>query len=144
VLKRYKHGSVEQIALFAHAARLAGVPVAWGSSEGLANILRRESAGVVGRPNYTYGKRARDENAWPEVWAELRLGRKTAKSSATGLGQLLLSNVDKYYPGTTTTERRAGIGSAVSEAIGMLKYIKARYQNPENAWSLYGKLFEGY
>jgi hypothetical protein len=151
-LRKYAPGSPEQIALFTHAARVAGLPPEWGASPGLANILRRESAGIVGRPNYTYKERAVDERRWPEVWAELRAGKihpardckRERCSSATGLGQLLLRNVDTYYPGATTAERRAGIGHALPEAIGMLQYIRSRYGDPERAWALYGKLHEGY
>mgnify|MGYP003467014399 CR=1 FL=1 len=63
------------------------------------------------------------------VHAELKSGRISARSSATGLGQLLLSNVDKYYP-----NGRAGIGDPVQEAAGMLAYIKDRYGSPDVAW----------
>lgn len=143
-LRRYPPGSSEQVVLFSHAARVAGLPPEWGASPGLANILRKESSGRVGIPNFTYGERSRNETRWPEVWAELRAGTITARSSATGLGQLLLRNVDRYYPGETIAQRRAGIGHAVPEAIGMLRYIADRYGNPERAWALYGKLHEGY
>lgn len=125
--------------LFREAARLIGAPEAWADSPGLHNILRRESGGVVGRPNYTYGRRANDPAAWPAIHAELRAGRITAKSSATGLGQLLLRNVDAYYP-----TKRAGIGDALQEAAGMLAYIRHRYGDPDNAWAQYGKHHEGY
>jgi hypothetical protein len=136
---RYRPGSPEQIRLFATAARQAGLPVEWASSEGLVNILERESDGWVGRPNFTYGDRAKNKLLWPAVWAELRRGVKATKSSATGLGQLLLANVDKYYP-----RGRADIGNARGEAAGMLRYIQDRYGTPEHAWELYGKLFAGY
>lgn len=136
---RYAPGSIEQVALFTDAARRAGLPASWGTSPALANILRRESDGWVGRPNYTYGDRAKDKARWPEVWEELRRGVRSTRSSATGLGQLILENVDKYYPGG-----RRGIGDARAEAVGMLKYIQGRYGTPERAWELYGKLFAGY
>lgn len=136
---QYRPGSVEARALFRQAAQLVGVPLEWADSPGLHNILRRESQGFVGRPNYTYGDRAREVRRWHEVWAELRAGRITAKSSATGLGQLLLRNVDKYYP-----SGRAGIANALEEAAGMLCYIKDRYGDPDNAWRLYGTKHEGY
>lgn len=136
---RYPPASPEARALFRAAAELIGAPVAWADSDGLHNILRRESDGVVGRPNYTYGKRAKDTSAWASVHAELRAGRITAKSSATGLGQLLLRNVDAYYPA-----KRAGIGDPLQEAAGMLAYIRDRYGDPDNAWAQYGKHHEGY
>lgn len=137
--KQYKPGSPEQVALFKEAAKKAGLPESWATSPGLQNILRRESDGIVGRPNYTYGSRAKDSSQWDSIHKELQTGQKTAKSSATGLGQLLLSNVDKYYP-----SGRQGIGNPVEEAAGMMNYIKARYGNPENAWAQYGKRHEGY
>ncbi len=135
----YTPGSPEARQLFTEAARMAGLPPEWGNSEALHNILRRESGGQVGRPNYTYGARARDPSQWGSIHDELKNGRITARSSATGLGQLLLSNVDKYYP-----NGRAGIGDPLQEAAGMLRYIKDRYGSPENAWRLYGTRHEGY
>ncbi len=138
-LQVYTPGSPEQIALFREAAQQAGLPESWASSPGLINILRRESGGKVGIPNYTYGARAQDPSQWGGIHDELKAGRKTAKSSATGLGQLLLANVDRYYP-----SGRAGIGNPVEEAAGMMKYIQDRYGNPDNAWALYGTRHEGY
>lgn len=136
---RYAPRSEAQIALFEEAAARAGLPPSWARSAGLVEILSHESDGWVGRPNYTYGQRAKDRAAWPSIWAELRRGDKSARSSATGLGQLLLSNVDRYYP-----RGRAGIGDALDEAMGMLRYIHDRYGAPERAWALYGTLHEGY
>lgn len=57
-----------------------------------------------------------------------------AKSTVSGLGQLLLSNVDKYYP-----NGRKGIGDPVSEAVGFMRCIEDRYGNPDVAASVYGK-----
>lgn len=138
-LGTYPPGSPEQIALFQQAAQQAGLPESWASSPGLINILRRESNGRVGVPNYTYGARATDPSQWASVHNELKAGNITARSSATGLGQLLLSNVDRYYP-----SGRAGIGNPVEEAAGMMKYIQDRYGNPDNAWAQYGVHHEGY
>jgi SLT domain-containing protein len=115
------------------------VPESWATSQGLHNILSRESGGVVGRPNYTYGRRANDRSQWGAIHDELRNGQKTARSSATGLGQLLLSNVDRYYP-----NGRAGIGDPVQEAAGMLRYIQDRYGHPDVAWQRYNTRHEGY
>ena len=112
-------------------------------------ILARESGGKVGIPNYTIrtrdGKKARDHpDSWPMIHAELRTGRlepgsSRARSSATGLGQLLLTNVERYYP-----SGRAGMGNCHEEAAGMLAYIEDRYGNPDKAWAQYGKKHEGY
>jgi len=138
-LKTYKPGSPEQIQLFKDAARKAGLPESWAESKGLQNLLRSESNGQVGRPNYTYGTRAKDPNQWGSVLNELKNGQKTAKSSATGLGQLLLGNADKYYP-----SGRQGIGNPQEEAIGMMRYIKDRYGSPDAAWAKYNTRHEGY
>lgn len=137
--RTYPPGSPEARQLFREAASRAGLPPEWGDSPGLHNILRRESGGQVGRPNYTYGSRARDPSQWGSIHNELRNGRKTTRSSATGLGQLLLANVDRYYP-----SGRAGIGDPMEEAVGMLKYIQDRYGTPEAAWAAYGTRHEGY
>lgn len=138
-LVRYAPHAADTIALFERAAPLAGVPASWARSPGLHRILARESDGVVGQPNYTYGDRRLDRSRWAEIHAELRAGRITARSSATGLGQLLLSNVDRHYP-----SGRRGIGDPLEEAAGMLSYIKERYGTPERAWQLYGVNHEGY
>jgi peptidoglycan hydrolase-like protein with peptidoglycan-binding domain len=138
-LQSYPPNSEAAYALFSEAADRAGVPRSWATSNGLHQILRKESNGRVGVLNYTYGARARDPSSWPGVWNELKAGRVTARSSASGLGQLLLSNVERYYP-----SGRAGIGDPVEEAVGMLKYIKDRYGNPDNAWRRYGTRHEGY
>lgn len=146
-IKRYAPHSAEAIALFEKAAPLAfgpaspnGVPTSWASEPGLHNILDKESDGFVGRPNYTYRDRATQESEWNGVLDELREGQITATSSATGLGQLLLRNVEKYYP-----SGRLGLGVPVEEAAGMLAYIADRYGDPANAWASYGKMgHEGY
>lgn len=138
-LATYPPGSPEQVALFEEAARLAGVPEAWASDPGLQNILRRESGGQVGIPNYTYGARSNDPSQWASVHEELRNGQRTAYSSATGLGQLLLDNVERHYP-----SGRAGIGVPLEEAAGMLSYINERYGSPGAAWARYNTAHEGY
>lgn len=138
-LQRYVPFSPEAEALFEKAADIAGVPASWARSSGLHNILQRESDGIVGRPNYTYGSRSRNRASWPGIHDELRAGHISARSSATGLGQLLLNNVERYYP-----SGRAGIGDPVEEAAGMLSYIKDRYGHPDTAWRLYGTRHEGY
>jgi LysM repeat protein len=135
----YKPFSAEAKALFADAARSAGLPASWANSNGLHRILQKESKGKVGVPNYTYGRRASRPASWGGIHDELKRGRISANSSATGLGQLLIANVDRYYP-----SGRAGIGDPKEEAVGMLRYIKDRYGNPNNAWRLFGTRHEGY
>ena len=141
---RYGPFTLAAQALFAQAAQLLSVPITWADpahAEGSAlhTILRKESDGFVGRPNYTYGQRAQSVRDWAEIWDELRDGRITATSSATGLGQLLLRNVESFYP-----SGRAGIGNPLEEAQGMLAYIQDRYGSPSVAAAQYGTVFEGY
>ena len=116
-------------AIYREAARLAGVPQEWIDSPALRKLVAHESAGRVGVPNYTYGRKYADPRFWDDIHQQLRYGEITAKSSATGLGQLLRSNVVKYYPSGVE-----GIGDPVEEAAGQLGYIKDIYKNPENAW----------
>ncbi len=149
-LDHYRAGTPEMIALFEAAADEAGVPKSWARSDALYEIYRRESAnGTVGIPNYTIRtKDGRMAKNHPETWDDihqslkdgsLKPGSSRAKSSATGLGQLLLSNVERYYP-----DGRDGIGDPLNEAAGMLAYIEDRYGSPERAWALYGVNHEGY
>lgn len=153
----YPPFSPELTSLFARAAPLVSVPVSWASEEGLHHLIRRESAGWVGRPNGSGypGISSPDRRAeWPSIWAELRQGTKRkcrnggspssdcypdCYCSASGLGQLLLGNVDSYYP-----QGRAGIGDAANEAAGMMAYIRERYGTPIEAWRRYGTEFAGY
>lgn len=118
-------GTPAATSLFESAANEAGLPLSWASSPALQTILKKESGGRPGIPNYTYkGKSA------AQVREELQRGKITAESSATGLGQLTLANVKQYYPSGT-----AGIGNAHEEAVGMLRYIRDRYGSPEAAWA---------
>lgn len=139
LLTRYAPGSPEATALFEEAAAAAGVPASWARSDALHELLAAESDGRVGRPNYTYGRRSRNTDHWREVHAEVRAGIRSTTSTATGLGQLLIANVDRHYP-----SGRAGIGDAFEEAVGMLRYIEDRHDTPERAWSRYNSAHEGY
>lgn len=125
---RYVPGSPEQVALFEEAARAINAPTAWASDPALVNLLQKESGGWVGIPNYTFGSIRKDKSKWPLVWDQLKNGIVTTKSTATGLGQLALPNVDKHYPAG-----RLGIGDARNEAAGMLSYIRKRYGAPAAA-----------
>ena len=138
--KRFPPSSPEAIALFQQAAAQAGLPLDWAADPGLHSILQKESDGYVGIPNYTWGEASVfNATSWPAIWAQIRAGQHPTTSTATGLGQLIVANVDKYYP-----SKRAGIGNALEEAVGMLRYIKDRYGTPANAWARYGKGQEGY
>lgn len=133
--KVYVPGSAEAIELFTEASRVAGHPEAWGSLPDLHYILMKESAGKVGIPNYTFGKGIKNQpEKWPEIWQRLRTGEIWTKSTATGLGQLLTSNVKKFYP-----DGLKGIGDPLNEAVGMVRYIASRYGSPSVARSVYGR-----
>lgn len=146
-LEVYPPGSQKQIQLFRRAAKTAGVPESWASDPDLRFILAHESGGVVGIPNYTYGWRAEEAACWPLIHEQLRRGvntsgivrgGKTLKSTATGLGQLTRANAKAHYPRGTE-----GIGDALEEAVGMLRYIKRRYGTVGWARRCYGKLCDG-
>ena len=143
--KRYPPGAPETVELFKAAAIKGGLPLAWASDPDLHYILKRESGGWVGRPNYTYGKAHElyNQDQWPAIWAELKqrpdlkiLPKSLirTKSTATGLGQLLSSNAAKFYP-----SGRQGIGNALEEAVGYMKYIRSRYGSPQAARSVYNR-----
>ena len=58
--------------------------------EGLQNILRRESDGIVGRPNYTYGSRAKDPSKWDSIHQELQTNVSMRMEIGEG-GEFVLS-----------------------------------------------------
>ncbi len=159
--RRFAPGSPEQIALFTQAGIAEGLSPAeaerWARSPALQYILGRESDGRVGRLNYTYRGAANDESQWGRIHDQLRAGRITARSSATGLGQLLLKNVRKYYPSGVD-----GIGVPIEEARGMIRYVREHFRyrdrravtdasgvvtrdnSIERARAMYGVYHEGY
>ena len=119
--------------LFRNACKLAGINEDWASNNAIYKILQNESGGYVGRLNYTLGNMGLEEFKWIALsWEKI-----PARSSASGLGQLLLSNVDKYYPSW-----RKGIGNPLDEAVGMIKYIQDRYWDPQTALSVYWKVWD--
>ena len=135
-IRQFKPGSSEALELFGKAARYLGLPEEFGTSDDLQYILDRESKGIVGKPNYTFGESHKNKNAneWAGIWDRLRKGEIWTRSTATGLGQLLSRNAKRYYP-----DGLQGIGDAFNEAVGMLSYIRKRYGSPEVARSVYGK-----
>jgi hypothetical protein len=162
--KQYKPFSKEAKKLFRQAAKCAKVPKEWADLDSLHNLLKSESIGRVGVPNYTIlltstGKEAMyNPESWDQIHSILNEGygdlveqlfenrsfiytnhSKKKYSSASGLGQLILRNVDRHYP-----TGREGIGNPLAEATGMLAYIKARHGNPNAAWRRYNKNHEGY
>lgn len=151
-------GSAEAKALFRAAAKKVGLPEAWGDSEALHNILRKESGGKTGIPNYLYASMIErlksqgmsESQAWGKVIDGVKKGLYESdtiksgpeagkKSSAVGLGQLTIPNQKAYMP-----RGSEGLGIPIEEAAGMLKYIQSHYGTPENAWSKYGRSGEGY
>jgi len=137
--RQYPEGSDGLTELLRSAAPAAQVPEAWAENRDLHYIVGAESGGWIGRPNYTYGQR-NDEafprdvwkvshaDMWPQVHAELKAGVKGARSTATGIGQLILDNVKAYYP-----DGVAGIGDPYNEAVGFLAYVRDRYGSPRAA-----------
>ncbi|PZM83917.1 hypothetical protein DLH72_03055 [Candidatus Gracilibacteria bacterium] len=131
--KKFKPYSEDTVTLFKIATKTAGLPESWAINKNTHYILQRESNGIVGALNYTIKGMSLEKFKEKSLQSNLKnpIG---AKSTASGLGQLLLSNVDKYYP-----SGRKGIGDPIEEAIGFLNYIKDRYGNPDVAKSVYGK-----
>ena len=134
-LAQYKPNSPELRALLLAAAAQAGLPASWADDTATHELIRRESGGWVGRPNYTIPN-AGNKAAWPAIWEQLRSGVKIAGASdAAGLGQLLPSNMDAFAP-----SGRRGYGVAVEEAVAFLRYVSQRYGSPAVALSMHGKL----
>jgi SLT domain-containing protein len=132
---QYKPNSPELTALLAAAAAQAGLPTSWASDPATHELIRRESGGWVGRPNYTIPN-AGNKALWPSIWEQLRSGAKIAGASdAAGLGQLLPANMDAFAP-----NGRRGYGVAIEEAIAFLRYVSKRYGSPAVALSMHGKL----
>ncbi|MBB1564939.1 hypothetical protein HG430_002770 [Candidatus Gracilibacteria bacterium] len=118
------------IKLLTIAARVAGLPESWAKNKNLHFILDKESKGEVLVLNHTL----KSKNISKEEFKEKALSGESigAKSTASGLGQLQLANVDAYYP-----NGREGLGDPIEEAVGLLKYVKDRYSTPEKAASFW-------
>ena len=104
----YTPGTQMMINLFTSAAKAAGVPKYWATSSDLYYIINHESGGNTAAYN---------------------------ASGASGIGQLLsgvhkIDNVKTYYP-----DGHAGQNDAWNQAVGMLKYIQARYTTLEKAYA---------
>ena len=157
VLKKYDQGSQEMIDLLAAAAPVAGVPASWASDLKLHKIIIEESGGYVGRPNFSYDRSplfsqkprgisdpSRVDD-YPKVWETIKNrltneqltapgqffkgSREKVYSRAAGLGQLQPKEMDKHMP-----SGRMGIGDPHEEAVGLLGYIKERYDTVGNAY----------
>lgn len=136
-LKRYIPKSREAVILFTAAAQAAWLPKSWAKNPKLHHILQKESAGwQVGILNYTI---TRNTGYTTDSFRNISMQRRVnnpiwVRSTASWLGQLLLSNVDMFYP-----DGRSWIGDPLNEAVGMMRYIRHRYGDVDTAYSVYGK-----
>lgn len=137
-LNRYnKPMSREAVILFTAATQSAGLPSEWAKNPKLHHILQEESAGwQVWILNYTI---TQNTGHTTESFRDISMRRRVknpigVRSTASGLGQLTLSNVDLFYP-----DGRAGIWDPLNEAVGMLRYIRDRYGDIDTAYSVYGR-----
>lgn len=134
-IRRFEPYSKDAVTLFRIAAKVWDFPESWATNQDLHYILGRESNWKVWILNYTikwislseFKILANSSNVKNPIWA---------KSTASGLWQLLLSNVDKYYPSW-----RKWIWDPIEEAIWFINYIKDRYGSPEVARSVYWRIW---
>lgn len=140
---QYVPWSKECQILFLYACKAANLPKEWAFSESLHRLISKESNGRVWIMNYTFKYKVSSPEQFKEVavkneWASSgQISRSLGvRSNATWLWQMLISNVDKYYP-----DWRKWIWVPISEAIWMLKYIEDRYWNPEIANNMHWKLW---
>lgn len=135
--------SKEAQKLFLYACNAAKLPKEWAFSDSLHKLLEKESNWRVWIANYTFKYKVSS----PEQFKEIAVKNSDVKSweisrslwvrsNATWLWQMLLSNIDKYYP-----DWRKWIWIPINEAIWMLKYIEDRYWNPEIANNMHWKLW---
>lgn len=131
--RNFRPWSKDASVLFLVACQAANLPLEWCNKESLHRLLAHESNWVVWRLNYTikhetpssFKEKAVSSSSKNPIWVT---------STASWLGQLLLENVDKYYP-----DWRDWIWDPLNEAVWMLRYIKDRYWSPDVAWQIYGK-----
>lgn len=133
--KRFVPGSRDAIILFTVACQSAWLPVEWAKSKSTHEILWHESNWKVWILNYTM-KNISTETFKQKATSNYSNNPTWVKSTASGLGQLLLSNVDKFYP-----DWRAWIWDALNEAVWMLRYVKDRYWSPDVCMSVYWKMW---
>ena len=145
----YPPNAQKTIDLLTRALQYSKLPTEWATLKSTHYILGKESGGKVGIPNYTYihlpGREHYEimgiknkPDTWPLIWEAARNdlpGKYKGNSTATGLGQLLSSNVKIFYPDGVN-----GIGDALNEAVGFVKYLHSRYGDPDTAGSVYGRM----
>lgn len=139
---QYPPRSESLTALMRDASRLdETIPSSWAELPSLHEIVDGESDGWVGIPNCaTFGPicRPSQRHRWPEVHRSMVEGDRwrladpdrTVNSSAVGIGQLITDNQVAYLPNGPRS-----LGNPVHEALGMLRYIRDRYGDPDNAWA---------
>ncbi len=126
------------------------IPQEWANDSNLHKVVMKESGWIVGRLNYCFwpvaqrmGTNINDPKFITFVHQKLQAGASAwdfwIRSVASWVGQMIKANVVKYYP-----DQLKGIWNADSECIGMLRYIKERYQTPANVVAKYGQSHEGY
>lgn len=164
-LQHYPPGSEKAKTLLRQALREANLPTEWADWLELHNILARESNGMVGIPNYTYGwrkgqcadghkeackgpgiRKHKNAHHWPSIWAlaQQHIWPKKSSTAMKDPGKLgstatglgqLLSKNVVKY----YPGGLGGIGKPLPEAIGFVKYIFDRYGDPRVAWSVYSR-----
>lgn len=152
-LPRYAPRADETVELALAACEVLELPEQVASADGLHHIIRRESGGYVGRPNYTIHlngvqmSQTTTVDDWPRVWSRLCSGDVrglwpdgVSHSTACGLGQLLSSNMAQLSPIGVE-----GYGDALAEMCALISYVLARYRSPgatavqafDDAWEFY-------
>jgi len=130
-IERFRAWSNDTKILFKTACKIAKIDESWANNPYLHKIMLNESWWIVWNLNYTikgmdlseYKRRSLNSKSNNPIGS---------KSTASWLWQLLLSNIDKYYP-----SGRKGIGNPIEEAVGLIRYIRDRYWNPDIAMSVY-------
>lgn len=152
----YEPRTQKAVDLLTEALKQASLPEEWAMLESTHYIMNAESGGKVGIPNFRYDFLPEREpqkisrvdlkpETWERIWESAKKGEtgmagldaaapRSAGSTSTGLGQLNKENVEKYYPYGV-----GGIGNAAAEAYGYVKYISARYGDPDTARAMYGR-----
>lgn len=138
-IKKFHPNTADTVTLFRIAAKVAWISESWATNPNLHQILWKESGWVVWRVNYTLERRwISTEELKAEVlkwWTSKQISKRVwASSTASWLWQLLVSNIDIYYP-----SGRKWIWDPIEEAVWFLRYIKDRYGSPDVAKSVYGK-----
>jgi hypothetical protein len=136
-ITKNKFGKETEI-LFRCALQIAWLPEEWATSKEFAQLIWRESVASTGKGNerglkvwvlnHTIKWETTESFKRKAVESSKKQNPIGSKSTASWLWQLLLYNVDIYYP-----DWREGIWDPLNEAVWMVRYIAAAYNNPKNA-----------